>query len=190
MSNTKELIVNFGNDNNVGPSVAIDDKHVEIVDSYKYLGSVIDNKLKGDQNLNRITKKARQRLFFLRKLNYVKVNNKILTLFYTSIIQSVITFCIICWYGNAGQCDLNALDRIIKSARKMGCTEIGTLNELYYEYIEKKTIFIMSDTNHPLHKYFRFLPSGIRLNSIYCRTERLKKSFVPSAIRRFNKCKT
>ena len=43
---------------------------VEIVEEYKYLGLVIDNKLSWEQCTDPIFKKGQQRLYFLQKLNF------------------------------------------------------------------------------------------------------------------------
>ena len=61
----KKRFVDFGNDYNVGPPVVIDKECVEIVDSYKYPGSVIDSKLKGDQNLEKKNKESQTMFIFL-----------------------------------------------------------------------------------------------------------------------------
>ena len=74
--------------------------HVELVEEYKYLGNVIDHKLKANLNVSQINKKCNQQLYFLRKLKNVKVDRTILTLFYISIIQSVLSFCISSCMGN------------------------------------------------------------------------------------------
>ena len=45
---------------------------------------------------------------------------------------------------------------------------------------------IMKDSSHPLHVNFRFLRSERRLNMPYCRTDRHKSTFVPSAVKLYN----
>ena len=60
-----------------------------------------------------------QRMYFLRKLKYFHVNDRILFLFYQSIIQSTITFDSIIWYSNAKQSDKHKLRRVVKQASKI-----------------------------------------------------------------------
>ena len=48
--------------------VMINQQEVETVNEYKYLGTVIDDKLNGKKNAQRIYKKANQRLYIVRKL--------------------------------------------------------------------------------------------------------------------------
>ena len=48
--------------------IFIDDKSVEIVKKYNYLGVLIDDKLKWSENVNALYSKGQQRLYFVRRL--------------------------------------------------------------------------------------------------------------------------
>lgn len=103
---TKEMIIDY----RTGPKMSnepltIHGETVDIVQNYKYLGNIINDKLKVDQNVAKAYKKANQRMYFIRKLKNVHVDKTILTLFYKSIIESVVTFCISWWYGHATVCE-------------------------------------------------------------------------------------
>ena len=74
---TKELIVDFRKNKTEHQPLIIENKPVQVVDKYKYLGTVLDNKLCLDQNVDCIYKKCNSRLFFLRKLYKLKVDVKI-----------------------------------------------------------------------------------------------------------------
>ena len=65
---------------------------VQIVDSYKYLGTIIDNKLTFERNTDMLIKISQQRLFCLRKLAKFQVDRSLMTMFYSSFIVSVVTF--------------------------------------------------------------------------------------------------
>ena len=97
---TKEIIFDFRSKPNPILPVIIDNQPIEQVHSYKYLGVTIDSKLKWDIQATTIAKKINKRMFFLRKLNTFHVDQTFLNLFYTSTIQSIISFCIIAWGGN------------------------------------------------------------------------------------------
>ena len=60
---------------------------MEIVTSYKYLGTIVDDKLKFTENAQAIVKKGQQRLYFLRKLKSFSVDNSII-----SFIERVLSF--------------------------------------------------------------------------------------------------
>ena len=66
-----------------------------------------------------------------------------------------------------------------------GCTA-PSLEELYHDLMEKKNKHIQSDPSHPQSSNFEKLPSESRLRTIYCRTARFRKCFVPSVVRHLN----
>ena len=185
---TKEVVVDFRKKNNAHSPIVINGENVEFVSSYKYLGTVIDNKLKGDENVKRIVKKANKRLYFVRKLHHMKLNNEILSMFYKSTVESVITFGILSWYGNCPQHICNKLNKIIKCAKRLGC-DVRLLQNLYQNLLITKVEKMMdsiSSKQHPLVKYFKKLPSGKRLSVIYARVQRYRNTFIPAAIRAYN----
>ena len=75
---TKELIFDFRtNPTNIIP-VVINGNVIEQVHTYKYLGVVIDDKLKWDEQASAVSKKINKLMFFLRKLNSFNVDKTIL----------------------------------------------------------------------------------------------------------------
>ena len=89
------------------------------MDSYKFLGTTIANTLKWDTNAETIAKrKAQQRMFFLRQLKRFRVSKTILTQFYRTVIESVLTFSITVWFGCASIHNKNMLEGIVKTASK------------------------------------------------------------------------
>ena len=183
---TKEMVFDFSKSPHVCPPVIINDEVVEVVNEYKYLGTIIDDKLTGETNVARICKKANQRMYFLRKLRDINMDKTIMNLFYKSIVQSVVSFCILCWYGNLTCRDQKKLNRIVKSAKRLGCTDVMSFHVLYQDLAVNKVNNLMKDQDHILCKHYQLLPSRARLSSIYCRTSRYKNSFVPTSIRTFN----
>ena len=53
----------------------------------KYMGSIIDHKLNGFENSVNISKKANQRLYFVRRLKKVGVDKSIMSIFYKSTVE-------------------------------------------------------------------------------------------------------
>ena len=78
---TKELIVDFRRNTKAHDPLCISGLKVERVNEYKYLGTVIDDKLNWNENSKVLYGKANQRLFFLRKLRKFNVDINILTCF-------------------------------------------------------------------------------------------------------------
>ena len=187
ISKTKDMVVDFRRKQpGSPPPTYIKGSSIEVVDHYKYLGTVIDNNLKFDINTDSICRKGQQRLYFLRKLNSFNVDKVILSLFYKSFIESVLTFAFIAWYGGISLRDKNNLGHIVKVAGKMiGCPQV-TLNNMYEKQVVRKANSILDCVNHPLHCLFEVLPSGRRFRVPGFKLNRTRSSFIPSAIRLLN----
>ena len=78
----------------------INGQTVETVSNFKYLGTVVDENLTFTDNVDHIYKKAQQRLFLLWKLRSFNVSTEALQLVYRSLIESVLSFNLVSWYGN------------------------------------------------------------------------------------------
>ena len=161
------------------PPTYIKGSSIEVVDHYKYLGTVIDNKLKFDINTDAICRKGQQQLYFLRKLNSFNVDKVILSLFYKS-------FAFIAWYGGISLRDKNNLSHIVRVAGKLiGCPQVSLTN-IYEKQVMRKANVILDCVNHPLHCLFEVFPSGRRFRVPGFRLNRTRSSFIPSAIRLLN----
>ncbi len=87
VSKTKEMTIEFYNSVEIPSKVVIAGKEVEKVSSYKYLGTLIDDKLRWVENTNLIISKAQKRLYLLRKLKSFEVDKSILIMFYRSLLK-------------------------------------------------------------------------------------------------------
>lgn len=184
---TKEIVFDFRQNSSITASVAINGDPVDIVEEYKYLGLIIDQKLNWCSNTKMLHAKGKQRLYFLQKLRLFKVNSEILKLFYNTFVQSVILYGFLAWYSVCAKQNQNSLERICKHAMRICGGQIDTIENTYAERQQKKMTKIMKDASHPLWEYFEYLPSGVRLRMTSNRTERFKQSFVPNCIMHFNK---
>jgi len=127
--------------------------------------------------------KCRQRIFLLRKLKSFDVSQKILTLIYRSLIESVISFNIVTWYNYLSLSQKNKLNRIICLCNRIvGETNNQLLFQLYNLALKRKAKQCTSDEKHPLFKRFELLPSGRRYRLPLAKKSLYKKSFVPSAV--------
>ena len=87
--------------------------------NFKYLGTLIDNKLSFSDNSDLIYKRSQQRLYLLRKLRSFYVSRELLQIVYKSLVESVLTFNIVVWYGNLGVKGKAKLARIVGMAGKI-----------------------------------------------------------------------
>lgn len=187
ISKTKELILDFRRCAPPPTLSRIRGEEIEVVTEYKYLGLIIDNKLSWDQCADAIFKKGQQRMYFLRKLNFLNVDNKILTLFYKSFIESILCYCIVCWYGHSKVTHKNKLGKIVRTCGKIMGEQQVDLSHLYLTRLTDKADKVSMDTSHPLSVEFQPLPSGRRYRYPKIKTNRAKHSFIPMAITQLNK---
>ena len=180
------MFVDFRKDRNEYETLSIKNEDVKVVRSYKYLGVYIDDQLNFSENAQYLFKKGIQRIHFLRLLNNMNVDKQIMSLFYRSIVESVMSYCIISWFGSSHKKDQHKLAKIGKIAKRMGVNS-KNLNELYQNDCINMVDKILKDAHHPLYNCYVFLRSGRRLNVHMQRTSRLRNTFVPSSINLCNR---
>ena len=111
-------ILCFRKNKSVIPTLDIRGHLIERVSEYKYLGTIIDDQLKFDKYSKSIYSKLNQRLYFLRKLYSFRIDNTILDMFYKTTVQSVLSFNLVCVFGNIREVDKCKFSRVIKQAEK------------------------------------------------------------------------
>ncbi len=184
---TMEVVVDFRRRNSIDhPPLTIDSSTVERVSSTKVLGVHITEDLTWTTNTMSLSKKAQQRLHFLRWLKRASLPPPILTTFYRGTIESVLTSCITVWYGNCSAADRKTLQRTVNTAAKIIGAPLPSILDIFLARCSSKTNSIMKDPTHPSHSLFQLLPSGRRYRSIRARSTRLLNSFFPQAVRALN----
>ncbi len=161
VAKTKSLIMCTKRDVICKP-ISLESQQVEIVEHFKYLGSILDSQLSFADNSEYIFKRCSQRLFLLRQLSGLGVSKHILELVYKSIVESVLTFHLLAWYKHLNCRLKNKLSRIVSSAHKIIGRPQNQLTQLYVERTKKKTRVILADGSHPLFSQFELLKSGRR----------------------------
>ncbi len=186
VSKTKELIVDF-RERQQRPYyiLMISGTPVERVSSFKYLGVNISEDLTWTAHILTQVKKARQRLYHLRQLRKFRVSPAILKTFYSGGIESILTQCISVWYGNSSNQDCKALQRVVRLAEHISGSALPSLQDIYLKRCKSRAAKIIKDSNPPGNRLFILLPSGKRFRSMM-KTERLRRSFFPQAIRLLN----
>ena len=74
--------------------IIIDRAVVEQVESFKFLGVLITNKLTWSKHTKTVVKRAQQNIFPLRRLKRFDLGPQILKRFYSCTIKSILTGCI------------------------------------------------------------------------------------------------
>ncbi len=184
MSKTKELIVDFRKrQQRPYTPLMISGTPVERVSSFKYLGVNISEDLTWTAHIQTQVKKAMQWLYYLRQLRKFRVSPAILKTFYSGAIESVLTQCISVWYGNASNQDCKAMQRVVRLAECISGSALPSLQDIYLKRCKSRAVQIIRDSNHPANRLFFLLPSGKRFPSMMAKTEIIRRSFFPQAIR-------
>ena len=188
VTKTKEMVVDFRRNKPPPSPVCIGGSDVDIVDSYKYLGVVLDNKLEWTTNTEAVYKKGLSRLYFLRRLRSFNVCNRMLQMFYESVVASTIFFAVVSWGAGIKAKDANRLNKLIKKAGSVVGSKLVTLEEVAEDRMLAKLLVIMDNVSHPLHETLDKLKSSFSSRLIHprCLKERHRKSFLPGAVRLYN----
>jgi hypothetical protein len=115
----------------------------------------------------------------------IGVSSHVLESVYHSLIESILTFNLIVWFGALTVHDKSRFGRVVKTASKIVGTPQKQLCDLYTRTVKKKAKKIMADTSHPLCQHFELLPSGLRP---VAKKNAYAKSFVPTAVSVLNEC--
>jgi hypothetical protein len=187
-SKTKEMIIDFRISSSTPSPIVLKGSNVERVSSYKYLGIVIDDKLRWHAYIDSMIKRLNTRMYCLRKLNFFNVDVKILALFYDSVVESVWRYCLLCWGGNVAKGDRERIDRIVKEAGRIIGVSRQDFETAYTDLLIKKLTDVMDDASHPLHDRLsgQLISRSGRMRLPSAATNRYLSSFVPQAIRNHN----
>ncbi len=90
------------------------------------------------------------------------------------------------WYGNSLNQDCKALQRVMRLAEHISGSALPSLQDIYLKRCKRRAAKILKDSNHPGNHFFCLLPSGKHFRSMMAKTERLRRSFFPQAIRLLN----
>ena len=123
-------------------------------------------------------------LFFLRKLNSFHIDSKLLYLFYSSVIESILLFCFCAWGVIVRPLTWIHFLLSLKKSLRICNVDVYHPSTLLDKNTIHKMNRIIKDKSHPLFNRICFSKrkSG-RLISIQTKTERHKKSFLPRAVR-------
>ncbi|KAK3572574.1 hypothetical protein QTP86_000419 [Hemibagrus guttatus] len=160
---TKEMVVDFRRAQSDHSPLFIDGSPVEIVKSSKFLGVHLAENFTWSINTTSITRKAQQRLYFLRRLRKAHLPPPILTMFYRGTIKSILSSCITAWFGNCTVLDCKTLQQIVRTAEKISGVSLPSITDMYTIRCIRKSNSIVDDPTHPSHTLFTLLPSGKRV---------------------------
>ena len=112
--------------------------------TFKYLGTVLDSNLSFTTHVDTVCKKAivckkaNQRMYLIRKLKTFDVYKKMLEMIYRSLVESILTFNIVTFYGHLTVKQKNRLNKIVNIATNLINLKQKSLNDLSQQAISKK----------------------------------------------------
>ena len=131
VAKTKEVIVDYRRGRDPQPPVTIGGAVVERVETFKYLGVNINEKLKWEEHTSVVVSKAQQRLYGLRRLKKFGLSLKTIKAFYRGTVESLLTSSFTSWYGSCTDKDHKALRRVVRTAERITGCQLPSLEELY-----------------------------------------------------------
>ncbi|CAI5660128.1 unnamed protein product [Oreochromis niloticus] len=189
-SKTKELVVDFRRHKHPPlQPLNIQGMDIEAVDSYRYLGVHLNNKLDWTHNSDALYRKGQSRLYLLRRLRSFGVEGPLLKTFYDSVVASAIFYGVVCWGGSISAGDRKRLNRLIRRASSvLGCP-LDPVEVVSDRRMVAKLSSLLDSISHPMHETVTALSSSFsgRLRHPRCGTERFRRSFLPTAVRLHNK---
>ena len=125
------MIVDYKKRRTEHAPILIDGAVVEQVESFKFLGLHIINKLTWSKHNKTVVKRARQNLFPLRRLKTFSMGPQILKKLYSCTIESILTGCITAWYGNCSASYCKALQRAMRIAHYITGAKLPAIQDYY-----------------------------------------------------------
>ena len=104
----KTIVVDYRKKRTEHAPILIDGAAVEQIESFKFLGVHITNKLTWSKHTKTDVKRERQSPFRLRRLKRFAMGPQILKRFYSCTINRITA-----WYGNCSASDYKALQRVV-----------------------------------------------------------------------------
>ena len=154
------------------------------------MGITLDDRLDWAENSATLRKKAHQRLFFLKKQKSFKVIPDLLEPFYHSTTESVVIYNSLCFYSSLNKTDTAKLSKVTRTASKLIGSTVVDLQAHFERRALQRLRAILADPTHPVSEELTAQTSARvrsgRLVILKTRTNRLFRSFLPSAIRLFN----
>lgn len=147
-SKTKEVVVDFCNNPTIITTLSVNNHLKERVESYRYLGTIVDQRLTFQPNSESIFFKCHQCLYFLGKLWRLQLHLSVLTAVYKCLIESVIN--ISAWFCLLSNIHRNPLNKIITMcSNTIGLEQESRIN-IYSRRVKLRGACIASYITHSL----------------------------------------
>ena len=116
---TKAMIVNFTEKYQFSTRLNLNNKTVELVDSMKILGTIINKKLEWGQNCKELVKKVNKRMVFIRKILSFGANRSEMVHLWKTYCRSVLEQSAVLWQGALTEHNRATLERTQRTFVKL-----------------------------------------------------------------------
>ena len=148
---TKEIVFGSVPESHSAP-ITIHGEAIEQVGSYTYLGVIVDSLLSWKEQTDAVCRKTKQRIYFLRRLRSFGMSRKILLLFFTSVVMSVLQYCSTAWVGCLPETLKARLLKQLNVCSKIVGQPLMTLfDSSYKNSVLRLARGITSNSKHPLY---------------------------------------
>eukprot|EP00061_Rhincodon_typus_P012274 g37904.t1 len=153
---TKELIIDFRKEGEHAP-IYINGTEVERVENIKFLGVMITNNLSWTSHVDAMIKKAQQCLFFLRRLRKFGMSLRTLTNFYSCIMISILSGCIMALYSNCSAQDHKKLQKVVCTAQTIMEANLPFMDSINMARCCGKAADIIKNPSYPSNDLLQLL---------------------------------
>ena len=94
--------------------------------------------------------------------DHCTADQEIMIRFYRAIIESILTFSIVVWFGRTGQEEKQQPEASVEGASRFIWSELSSIESIYHARCAHKSRSIARDTTHPANHLFELLSSGKR----------------------------
>ena len=116
------------------------------------IGCTIDKHLRLEDHVRTQVKRANKRMYHLNNLRKLNVDKTIITMFYSSVISSMLTYAIECWFPGTASKTRDAFNKPGKQGSKLLKSDLTTHLEICNTKCQTLSAKIINDVTHPLHK--------------------------------------
>ena len=181
---TQEMLFCTKRDKPESATLQLDGVDIELCDNVKYLGVLIDNKLRFESHVDNLVTKASQRMHIVRTFCYT--STKLLSsMLFKSFIISILTYCLPILYTSIYAKDKKRLRKFFKDANRLSIENISDLDSIIDNRTKNLILNYIHDDEHFINDLLPKLPSG-RYRTMKYRSSWGRDSFLRSMILSLN----
>ena len=129
-SKTKALTFLNSRDDVIHPTLTINNTDIETVSDYKYLGTILNSRLKFTNSTNQVVKNTRKKLNIMKKLEHLRTSYQLRLNCYRTFIESSLLFHMTVIYHHMTDRDQQELAPVTRTAGKLAKQTFKLPNEV------------------------------------------------------------